>query len=284
LKTFADATTNQTQYHNNNQIFNSEKLLTKQIQNYLLILTKANELTEINTKVNKLLMENGFVPVADRYRKAFQEMKVIFDKQQQLQKSLRKKLDDDNNQSIFSEPCNESSTKEIDAQQYSYFAIQLLTSLLLVSIRANERIDPSISLQIIILASQLCEQIPIKALWSFKESSNSSSLMFKSLKPLINHVNELSLSTDRILATQAVQILLKFSIMQASFKDLLPIISKLIFNTTDVYNLHHLFLQMNDCLTEASKQCEQLEKASQCDSDHREDNKNDANSTKTTAG
>jgi len=258
----------------------------EQIQNYLLTLTKANELTETNTKVNKLLMENGFVPVADRYRKAFQEMKVIFDKQQQLQKLLRKKLDDDNdnNQFIFSEPCIESSTKESDTEQFSYFAIQLLTSLLLVSIKANERIDPSISSQIIILASQLCEQIPIKALCSFKQSSNSSSLMFKSLKPLTNYINELSLSTDRILATQAVQILLKFSITQGSFKDLLPIISKLIFNTTDIYNLPHLLRQMNDCLTEAIKQCEQLEKGSQSDSDRREDNTNDATSKKTTAG
>ncbi|CAF3541029.1 unnamed protein product [Rotaria sordida] len=180
IKTLADTTINSTQYDTNNQILNSEKLLIKQIQNYLLLLTKSNEVIEINTKINKILIENGCMPVIDHYQKALQEMKAIFDKQQQLQKSLRKKLDDDNNndRSIFAESCIESSTKEknippaatttsidsaqkstvaqqrieIEAQQFSYFAIQLLTSLLLVSIKANERVDPSITSQIIILA------------------------------------------------------------------------------------------------------------------------------------
>ncbi|CAF1073914.1 unnamed protein product [Rotaria sordida] len=314
IKTLADTTINSTQYDTNNQILNSEKLLIKQIQNYLLLLTKSNEVIEINTKINKILIENGFMPVIDHYQKALQEMKAIFDKQQQLQKSLRKKLDDDNNndRSIFAESCIESSTKEknippvatttsidsaqkstvaqqrieIEAQQFSYFAIQLLTSLLLVSIKANERVDPSITSQIIILASQLCEQIPIKYLLSFELSSNSNSLMFKSLKPLINYINELSLSTDPILATQATQILLKFSIVQASFKDLLPIISKLIFNTTDIFNVRYLFLQLNNCLTETINQFEQekqqLDNGSQDDSNYREDKANDTISKKTT--
>ncbi|CAF1198153.1 unnamed protein product [Rotaria sp. Silwood1] len=313
MKTLANTTIHPTQYDTNNQILNSEKLLIKQIQNYLLLLTKSDEVTKINTKVNNILIKNGFVPT-DHYQKAIQEMKAIFDKQQQLQKSLRKKVDADNNndRSIFAEPCIESSMKdknispietttsihsaqkstmtqekiEIEAQQFSYFTIQLLTSLLLVSIKANERVDPSITLQIIILASQLCEQIPIKYLSSFELSSNSNSLMFKSLKPLTNYINELFLSTDPILATQAAQILLKFSIAQASFKDLLPIISKLILNTTDIYNVRYLFLQLNNCLTETINQFElekqQLDNGPQDDSNYREDKENDTISKKTT--
>ena len=278
VKTLADTTVNRTQLHNGSQILSSEELLTKQIQNDLLTLTKANDLIEINTKVDKLLLENGFTLVADSYRQAFQDMKVIFDKQCTLQKAMRKKLSDDNNtsQSIFSETCSESSSMENNMQQFSYFAIQLLTSLLLVSIRINEKIDPSISSQIIIVASQLCEQIPIKALCSREDSLNSSDrLMFKSLKPLIDYMKELSLFTDSILATQAVKVLLKLFIAQGSFKDLLSIISRLIFNTTDIYNLQYLFRQMNDCLIESSKQCEQLKKQSeqeaQSDGDPKQD-------------
>ncbi|CAF3116800.1 unnamed protein product [Rotaria sp. Silwood2] len=314
METLADTTISKTQYDNNNSILNSEKLLIKQIQNYLLLLTKANEVTEINTKVNKTLMENGFVPVIDRYRKTLKEMKVMFDQQQQLQKSLRKKIDDDNDndQSIFAEPFIKSSAndknilsvatttsihdaqtstvaqqrREIENQQFSYFAIQLLTSLLLVSIKANERVDSSINSQVITLASQLCEQIPIKYLSSLEVSLNSNSLMFKSLKPLTNYINELCLSPDRILASQAVQILLKFSITQASFKDLLPIISKLIFNKIDIYNVRFLFLQLNNCLTEIINQFEQekqqLDNGSQYASDGREDKTNSTISKKTT--
>lgn len=267
VKTFADATVNGAQRHNGSQILSSEELLTKQIQNYLLILTKANDLIEITTKVDQLFLENGFTLVADRYRQAFQDMRVIFDKQCTLQKAMRQKFSDDNNtsQCIFSETCSESSS----TQQFSYFAIQLLTSLLLVSIRINEKIDPSISSQIIIVASQLCEQIPIKTLCPCQNSLTSSDrLMFKSLKPLIDYIKELSLLADSILATQALKILLKLSVAQGSFKDLLSIISRMIFNTTDVYNLQHLFRQMNDCLIESS---EQLEQGTQSDLDPKQD-------------
>ncbi|CAF3055967.1 unnamed protein product [Rotaria sp. Silwood2] len=316
MKTLSDPSTNQTQYNSNNQMLSSERSLIKQIQNHLLLLTKTHEFTETNTKVNKILMENSFVLVADHYRKALQEIKTIFDKQQQLQKSLRKKLGNDNNtnECIFAESFAESSVTnknilltetttsihgaqtstveeemqqkaEIETQKFSYFAIQLLTSLLLVSIKANERIDSSIATQIIILASQLFEQIPIRFLSSFELSANSNNLMFKSLKPLINYINELSLSTDPILAAQAVQILLKFSIAQASFHDLLPIISKLIFNTTDIYNVRYLFGQLNNSLTKILTQFEQekqeLENRPPNDFDSREDKANDIISKKT---
>lgn len=250
-KTLADETVN------GNHILISEELLTKNIQNDLSILTKGNDLIEINTKVDKLLLENGFTLVANLYRQACQDMKTIFDKQCKLRTAAEKKLSDDNNpcESIFSE----SSSMEDNTQQFSYFAIQMLTSLLLVSVRIHEKIDASISSQIIIVASQLCEQIPIKALRSHENSLNSSdSLMFKSLIPLINYIKELSLLTDGFVATQAVKILLKLSIAQGSFQDLLSIISRMIFNTTDVYNLQHLLRQMNDCLIESSKECEPL--------------------------
>ncbi|CAF5224911.1 unnamed protein product, partial [Rotaria magnacalcarata] len=75
MKTFAAAITNQTEYHINDQILNSENLLTKEIQSNLLKLTKADAPTWTNTKVNKLLTENYFIPVADRYQKASQEIR-----------------------------------------------------------------------------------------------------------------------------------------------------------------------------------------------------------------
>ncbi|CAF3558601.1 unnamed protein product [Rotaria socialis] len=260
MKTLADATTN--------QILSSEKLLIKQIQNYLLSLSKANELVEINAEINKILMESCFAPIIDRYQSELQGLKAIVDKQQELQKYFKKTIREKNISLVEtatsigiiekSSVANEIQHIEAnEAQPFSCFAINLLASLLLVSIKAQERIDPSIATQIITSASPLFEQIPIRNLSPDELSSNINSLVSKSLAPLINYLNELSMSEDHALARPAVQILLTFSIAHGSFKDLLPIISRLIFNSTDIYNVRDLIAKMNNKLTETINQFEQ---------------------------
>ncbi|CAF2104570.1 unnamed protein product [Rotaria magnacalcarata] len=260
MKTLADTTTN--------QILSSEKLLIKQIQNYLLSLSKANKLVEINAEINKILMETCFVPIIDRYRSELQGLKNIVDKQQELQKHFKKTIREKNTSLVEtatsigtiekSTVANEMQHIEAnEVQPFSCFAINLLASLLLVSIKAQERIDPSIAAQIITSASPLVEQIPIRNLSSDELSSNANSLMSKSLAPLISYINELSMSEDHALTRPAVQILLTFSIAHGSFKDLLPIISRLIFNSTDIYNVRDLITKMNNQLTETINQFEQ---------------------------
>ncbi|CAM4811668.1 unnamed protein product [Rotaria magnacalcarata] len=260
MKTLADTTTN--------QILSSEKLLIKQIQNYLLSLSKANKLVEINAEINKILMETCFVPIIDRYRSELQGLKNIVDKQQELQKHFKKTIREKNTSLVEtatsigtiekSTVANEMQHIEAnEVQPFSCFAINLLASLLLVSIKAQERIDPSIATQIITSASPLVEQIPIRNLSSDELSSNANSLMSKSLAPLISYINELSMSEDHALTRPAVQILLTFSIAHGSFKDLLPIISRLIFNSTDIYNVRDLITKMNNQLTETINQFEQ---------------------------
>ncbi|CAF0846196.1 unnamed protein product [Didymodactylos carnosus] len=110
-------------------------------------------------------------------------------------------------------------------------------------------------------------------------SPASDSLLFKSLKPLTNYINDLSSTKDLIIAKQAAIILWSFSIAKASFKDILLILSKLIFNTVDIYNAQGLFLQFNNGLTAAinewEKQKEQLSDETASDSDYQSDSNQD---------
>jgi hypothetical protein len=170
---------------------------------------------------------------------------------EQLQISLTKKLKIDSNMnlSIFLQSYIDSTINDRD-QQLSYFAIQSLTSILLILIKSAEKNDPTIIHQILILTGQLCEQLPMECL------SSENTLLFKSLEPLTNYINELSLSTDSILLKQIIQIRLSFSIAKGSFKDLLPLLNELIFNTTEIYNVQSLIIQMNNFLTETINEYE----------------------------
>ncbi|CAF4353999.1 unnamed protein product, partial [Rotaria sordida] len=56
------------------------------------------------------------------------------------------------------------------AQQVSYFSIQSLTSLLIILIKSAEKNDPTFVQELLTLAIQLCDQIPMN---SFKSSELS---------------------------------------------------------------------------------------------------------------
>ena len=228
-----------TELNNDQQTSNSQIEYVKNIQNYISTLTKPIQWEEFNTEIDRILMEIG----ADKsngpsYQKIVNEIKERLEYKQQLQTALIQKLENDNytTQSIFSQPLNQS-------EQLSYFAIQSLISILLILIKSTEKNDPTVIQQILMLTSQLCEQLPMNSL------SSTNNFLFKSLEPLTNYLHELSSITDPIISKQATQILLNFAVAKGSFKDILILLNKLIFNTTDIYNLQGLFIQLNNGLT-----------------------------------
>jgi hypothetical protein len=230
-------------------ILRLERIFLKRIQNQLTILTKPLVLEEIDTQINNLLMEKDFILIENFYKEVIQQITETFENQQRLETSLTKKFQEDmfDNLSFFTQPFVNSFPNEQQkrqAQQLSYSAIQSLISILLILIKSAEKNDPTIINQILTLACQLCEQMPMKCL----SLSNTNNFLFKSIKPLINYINELSLSNDPILSKQALKILLNFSIVKASLKDILPLLGKLILDTVDIHNVRGLFIQLNNGL------------------------------------
>lgn len=99
------------------------------------------------------------------------------------------------------------------------------------------------------LTNQLVEQIPLNLFSSdiYKRSNN----LFKSLKPLTNYIQELSRQPDidPIAANQSTQLLFYSSVIKASFKDILPLINKFIFNTNNIFDIRKMFFKLNRQLT-----------------------------------
>jgi hypothetical protein len=76
-----------------NQTLSCETSLINQIQNHLVVLTKAEEINNVDTEVNEILTKNGLMLIIDHYQKSLERVKIIYSIQQQLQKSLRKLSD-----------------------------------------------------------------------------------------------------------------------------------------------------------------------------------------------
>jgi hypothetical protein len=255
IKISSDSTINPQGLNNDQQISSFQTKYIKQIQNYVFLLTKSVQWEEMNTEINEKFIENILTFISERCTKILEEQNNQLTYKEQLQISLTKKLKIDSNMnlSIFLQSYIDSTSdtdQQQKAKQLSYFAIQSLTSILLILIKSAEKNDPTIIHQILILTGQLCEQLPMECL------SSENTLLFKSLEPLTNYINELSLSTDSILSKQTIQIRLSFSIAKGSFKDLLPLLNELIFNTTEIYNVQSLIIQMNNFLTETINEYE----------------------------
>ncbi|CAF3851995.1 unnamed protein product [Rotaria sordida] len=170
----------------------SERFHTKQIQTHLFQLTNSVEHKAINLEIYDILFENVFKnDLASHSQKTINEVEAILNQQQKLQTALMKKIQEEKNanQSIFNK-----DKAERQAQQLSYFAIQSLTSILLILIKSAEKHDPTIVQQILTLASQLCEQMPMKCL-SF---ATNGTFLVKSLKPLTTYISDLSSQEDPI--------------------------------------------------------------------------------------
>jgi len=250
-----------TEANNDHQIPNSQIECIKQIRDYLSILTKSIQWENINTEINEILMSSVFPSIIKQNEKVIEEINTRMAYKQQLQTALINKLKEDNycNVSIFSQSFIDSTSEngiiaenqqQQKDKQLSYFAIQSLLSILLILIKSAEKNDPTIIHQILILTGQLCEQLPIRCL------SSKNSFLFKSLEPLTNYIHDLSLRSDSIVSKQAIKILLSFSIAKGSFKDMLSLLNKLIFNTTDVYHVQGLIIQLNNGLTETINEWE----------------------------
>ncbi|CAF4632699.1 unnamed protein product [Rotaria sp. Silwood1] len=266
----------------NDSINNSDKRFVQQIQNYLSKLTHSNALNDIDSKIREILVENLRNPLIEYLGEAMKDVETIWNLQNKLQESLLNNMTNSStvDQSIFVHRSIDSSSQEIkhpnsanandkneqsniakqnpqiQVQQISYFAIQSLLSILILLIQSIAKNDPTFEHQILTLTNQLCEQMPFKYLSSPIFMMSSSNFVLKSLKPLTNYINELSLSNDPTTAKQALQCLLSFAVAKGSFKDILNVLSKFIFNTNDIYYVQGLCIQLNDGLSEILAKCE----------------------------
>ncbi|CAF4189511.1 unnamed protein product, partial [Adineta steineri] len=207
-------------------------------------LTHSNGLQQIDAEINRILTDDVFPPIKEYYVKIIETIKLNLENQHQLNISLTNKFkqDDDENESI-----------EDETEQVSSFAIQSLTSILLLLIKSAEKNDPTIIPQIITLTSQLCEQIPIQK----SSILSNNNLLFQALQPVRDFFNELLVRNDPVMAKAVMKILLSFSIAQFSFQGILPLLARLIFDTDTTYDVRRLFIQMNKGLTASIKMHEQ---------------------------
>ncbi|CAF3929639.1 unnamed protein product [Rotaria sp. Silwood2] len=248
----------------------TKQTLMKQIRTDLSLLTNSPGLDAFNTEIAGIIQQ-VFDRVATTNTTLQNAMQSIIDKQQQLKKSHAEQLKDDANAttSIFAQPFVDSSNSEtvsnenqkennsvkqtrlhqFQAEQLSFFAVQSLISMLVMLLQSVQKYDSTIVHRMLIFTNQLVEQIPLKYL--SPDVYKRSSSLFKSLKPLVNYINEFSIQTEinPVVANQSIKILLNFSIIKGSLKDALPLIRKLIFNTTDIYDIRKLFIELNKDLT-----------------------------------
>jgi hypothetical protein len=238
--------------NSSNELSIAEETLINQIRNDISVFSNLSGVQEFNTKMSEII-KKMFDYIAKTNTSLHNSMQSITNKQKQLQNSYVEKLKDDENEmtSIFCETLidSEKVSNEQQIKELSFFAVQSLITMLLMLLQSVHKSDSTIIYQMLNLTNQLVEQIPLNSLSSdvYKRSNN----LFKSLKPLTNYIQELSIQTDidPIAANQSIKILLNFSIMKTSFKDILPLIRKLIFNTNDIFDIRKLLVKLNKQLT-----------------------------------
>ena len=241
----------------------SKQKLINQIRSDLSRLTNSSELSELNAEITRRI-EQVLDHVRAIDRSVMNEIQSILDKQNQLQRSYTEKVKDDENAaaSIFAQSSVDSNklthletdmslskqtkSSQLQSQKLSFFAIQSSISILLILVKSSEKSDQTLVNQILRLTTQLVEQLPMKST-SFDVSKSSSGL-YKSLKPLINLSSvsyHYKIKSTHMYSKQATYILLTFSIVKNSFKDILPLLIKLAFNTNDIYDIRDLFIELN---------------------------------------
>lgn len=235
-----------------NELSIAKEALINQIRNDISVFSSLSGVQEFNTKISEII-KNMFNCITTMNTNLQNSMKLITNKQKQLQNSYVEKLKDDENEmiSIFSETSMDSETisNEQHLKELSFFAVQSLITMLLMLLESVHLSDSNIVLRMLNLTNQLIEEVPLNTLSSdiYQRSNN----LFKSLKPLTNYIKNLSIQNeiDPTAANQSIKILLNFSVMRASFKDILPLIRKLIFNTNDIFDIRKLFIKLNKSLT-----------------------------------
>jgi hypothetical protein len=232
--------------NNSNELSITNETLINQIRNDISVFSNLSGVNQFNTKMSQIIKEI-LDYIAKRNTSLQNSIQLITDKQKHLQNSYVEKLKDDENEmtSIFSEKVS----NEEHIEELSFFAVQSLITMLLMLLQSADKSDSTIVHRMLNLTNQLVEQIPLNSFSSdvYQPSHN----LFKSLKPLKNYIEDLSIQTDinPIVANQSIKILFYFSVLKASFKDILPLIRKFIFNTNDIFDIRTLFVKMNKHLT-----------------------------------
>ncbi|CAF3684272.1 unnamed protein product, partial [Rotaria sordida] len=235
-----------------NELSITKEVLINQIRNDISDFSNLFGVKEFNMEIAEII-KKMFDYIATMNTNLQNSMQLIINKQEQLKNSYNEKLKDDENEmnSIFSETLTdlEKISDEQQVKELSFFAVQSLITMLLMLLESVHKSDSTIIHKMLNLTNQLVEQIPLNCLSSdvYKRSHN----LFKSLKPLTNYIQELSIQTDidPIAANQSIKILFNFSVMKTSFKDILPLIRKLIFNTNDIFDIRKLLIKLNKHLT-----------------------------------
>jgi hypothetical protein len=231
-----------------NELLIAKETLINRIRNDISIFSELPGVKEFNTKLSEML-QKIFDYVATRNTSLQNCIQSIAKKQEQLRNSHAEKLKDDENEvtSIFSETLidSEKVSAEQQIKDLSFFAFQSLITMLLMLLESVHKSDSTIVHRMLNLTNQLVEEIPLNYLSSdvYKRSNN----LFKSLNPLTIYLQELSVQTDvdPLAAHQSIKILLNFSVLKTSFKDILPLIRKLISNTNDIFDIRKLLVKLN---------------------------------------
>jgi hypothetical protein len=151
-----------------------------------------------SAQIDNVLMTNVFISIINDYKQKIEEIKDVFEKQEQLKISLTNKLEGDKKQTEI--PNND---------RHSSFASKLST------------------------------------LFKSAEKNVSTVIhhLFESEK---NDVDESALSNGRITERQVEKIVSNFSTTTRSLKHVLPLLSQLVFDTVNVYDVRNAFFQLNN--------------------------------------
>ena len=215
------------QNSNEKDFLDLQSNLIKQIRNEIFQLTNSNHSNQLETFINEISSS-----LQNSHQNSLTKMKEIWEKQKQLRINFHN--EDQQNQSSNEDPSN----------KLIFIAIQSLTSILLILIKSVEKTDETILHQILSLTIQLIEQIPIKSF------SIYSKRFYQSINPIYHFIEDLSYSQDLFLSNRSIEILFHFAFIKSSFKDLLSLIHRFLFDTNHNYNFKNLFIKLNQNLSQ----------------------------------
>ncbi|CAM4842187.1 unnamed protein product, partial [Rotaria magnacalcarata] len=233
---------------NSSELSIAKEKLINQIRNDISVSSNLSVVNEFDAQIAEII-KKMLDYIATKHTNLQNSIQSVTNKQNKLKNSYAAKLKDDESAaaSIFSEALidSEKVSNEQQLKELSFFAVESLITMLLMLLKSVHKSDSTIVHQMLIVKNQLLEKIPLNYLSSniYKRSNN----LFKSLKPLTDYIQELSMQADidPFAANQSIKILFNFSVMKASFKDILPLIRKLIFNTNDSFDVRKLFVKLN---------------------------------------
>ena len=114
---------------------NLETLFIHKLREHLFSLTRSDELQQIDETINRILLDEIFPPIKDEYEKTIEQFKLNLENKHKVNQSLTNKFkhDDDDNETVVDESI------EDDNEHVASFAIQSLTSILLLLIKSAQK-------------------------------------------------------------------------------------------------------------------------------------------------